>query len=50
MIIPIEESEWVYQVLRYIHSPAFFIQRANSDFETEKKWTYLWYVLDRLKI
>ena len=30
MIIPNEESEWVHQVARYIHSPALFIQRDNG--------------------
>ena len=40
MIMP-HEREQVYEVVCYIHSPALFIQRDNSDFETEKKWTDL---------
>ena len=37
--MPIEESEWVHQVFRYIHSPALLIQHDNSEFgaEEEKK-------------
>ena len=42
MIMPNEESEWVNQVVGYIHSPTLFIQRDNRDFEAEKKaWTDL---------
>ena len=37
MIMPNEKSEWVHQVVRYIHSPALFIQGDNSDLEAEKK-------------
>ena len=36
MIMPNEENAWVHQVVRYIHSPASFIQRDNSDTEAEK--------------
>ena len=37
MIMPNEESEWVHQVFRYIHSPTLFIRGDNSDFEAEEK-------------
>ena len=37
MIMPNEESDWVHQVFRYIHSPALFIQRDNSDFKGKKR-------------
>ena len=36
MIIPKEESKGVYQVVRYIHSPALFVQRDDSDTEAKK--------------
>ena len=29
-LVPNAEGKWVYQVVRYIHSPALFIQRDNS--------------------
>ena len=35
MIMPSEESEFVHQVVRYIHLPALFIQRDNSALEAE---------------
>ena len=30
MIMPNEESEWIHQIIRYIHSPVLFIQRGDS--------------------
>ena len=36
-IMPNEESEWVIQVVRYIHSSVFAIQRENSDFQNKKR-------------
>ena len=36
MIMPSEESERVYQVIPYIHSPEFFIQCDNIDSEVVK--------------
>ena len=35
IIMPNKESEWVHQVFHYIHSPALFIQRDNSEFEAK---------------
>ena len=29
LILPNEQSEWVYQIVRYVHSPALFIQRDS---------------------
>ena len=49
--MPNEENEWDHQVVRYVHSPVFFIQPDNSDFEAKiNMWTGLQNVLDRLKI
>ena len=36
MITPNKKSEWVDQVVRYIHSPASFTQRDNSETEADK--------------
>ena len=46
--MPNEESEWVHQVARYIHSHASFIQCDNSD--RKKTWTDLENVLKLLII
>ena len=37
MIMANGESEWVHWAVRYIHSPALFIQRDDIDFEAEVK-------------
>ena len=40
MMMMNEQSELIYQVLRYIHSSVLFIRRDNSDSETGKNtWT-----------
>ena len=38
IIIPNEESDWVYHVGCNIHSPVLLIQRDNSDSEAKKNF------------
>ena len=45
-----EYTKRVSSSIPALHSPALFIQRDNSDFETKKTWTDLKNVLDRLKV